>query len=69
MAVATMFHVGNGDAFVATGPGQMSYEPALGYLVLAILFLALGPGRMSLDRFIFGERCCWDWRSSSAVTS
>lgn len=56
MAVATLFHVGNGDPFVATGPGQMSYEPALGYLVLAILFFTSGPGRLSLDKVIFGAK-------------
>lgn len=36
--------------------GGMSYEPALVYFGIAILFLALAPGRFSLDKKIFGER-------------
>lgn len=43
------------DPFVnMTGPGA-SYEPALGYLVIAVLFVAMGPGKFSLDKVIFGE--------------
>ena len=56
MGVAVSMH-----AFVLHDPyvnmtGGSSFEPALGYLVLAILFLAMGPGKYSLDRKIFGER-------------
>lgn len=43
------------DPFVASAGGG-SFEPALGYLMVAILILAMGPGRFSLDRAIFGER-------------
>lgn len=44
------------DPFVATGPGQGSFEPAAGYLCIALLFMAMGPGGLSLDRAIFGQR-------------
>lgn len=56
MAVATFFHmVINKDPFVNLAGGH-SYEPALGYLGIAFLLFAMGPGRYSLDRIIFGER-------------
>lgn len=48
---ALIFH----DPYVAMAGGG-SFEPALGYLMVAIMFLAMGPGRISLDRAIFGER-------------
>ena len=55
MLVATAMH-----AFVMKDPfvnmtGGSSFEPALGYLGISILFLILGPGRFSLDQKIFGE--------------
>ena len=57
MAVAFSFHAFvNGDPFVAMGPGQASFEPAAVYLCIAVLLIALGPGRLSLDRMIFGTR-------------
>ena len=43
------------DPFVAAGGGG-SFEPSLGYLMVSILFLAMGPGRFSLDKAIFGQR-------------
>ena len=36
--------------------GGTSYELALVYLGIALVFLVLGPGKFSLDRKIFGER-------------
>jgi putative oxidoreductase len=56
MAVAVYFH-----SMIAKDPfvnmtGGPSYEPALVFLGISILFLALGPGRFSLDQKIFGER-------------
>lgn len=56
MAVATSLH-----AFVRHDPfvsmdGGASYEPALGYLCVALLLMALGPGRWSLDQQVFGVR-------------
>jgi len=56
MIVATAMH-----AFVMKDPfvnmtGGSSYELALGYAVIALLFLAMGPGQYSLDKKLFGER-------------
>ncbi len=56
MAVAVYTHlIIRHDPFV-NPTGGMSYEPALVYLGIAILILALGPGKFSLDKKIFGER-------------
>jgi putative oxidoreductase len=56
MASATYMHMMvRHDPFVNL-TGGMSYEPALGYLGIVILFLAMGPGKFSLDKVIFGER-------------
>ncbi|MBC7370993.1 MAG: DoxX family protein [Bdellovibrionaceae bacterium] len=56
MAVAVVTH-----AFVMKDPfvnmtGGTSFEPALGYLAIAIVFLAVGPGNLSADAKIFGQR-------------
>lgn len=54
MAVAVHLHaVILGDPFVAGGAGEGSYELALLYLVIAILFIATGPGRFSVDNKLF----------------
>lgn len=56
MAVAVFMHViVRGDPFV-NPMGGMSYEPALVYLAISVLFLALGPGKFSVDAKVFGER-------------
>lgn len=56
MAVAVWYHaVLRGDPFVAVG-GNPSYELAAVYLCVALLLAAVGPGRMSSDRFLFGSR-------------
>lgn len=56
MVVAVYVHaVMMGDPFVANGPGG-SYEPALGYFCISMVFLALGPGGISVDRLIFGKK-------------
>lgn len=52
---AWMHAVMRGDPFVAAGGGA-SYELAMIYFCIALLFLAAGPGRMSVDRAIFGVR-------------
>jgi putative oxidoreductase len=56
MTVAVCFHL-----FVRKDPfvnltGGPSYELALVYLGIALVFLMLGPGKFSLDKMIFGER-------------
>lgn len=56
MLVATYLHaIVRGDSFVG-GRGQGSYELALVYLVISLLFLLSGAGTISLDRLIFGKR-------------
>lgn len=56
MIVAVFFHaVLMGDPFVNMTGGS-SYELALVYLTVAILFIAMGPGRFSIDSKIFGSR-------------
>lgn len=52
-----MVHLRMGHAFVASAPGQPSYELAAVYLAASILFLLLGPGKLSLDAFLFGGAC------------
>jgi putative oxidoreductase len=56
MAVAVYFHaVMRGDPFVSSGGGP-SFELAAIYFSIAVLLFAIGPGRLSLDRTIFGPR-------------
>lgn len=56
MSVATYTHlVVMKDPFVNLKGGG-SYELALVYLVIAILFFIFGPGKFSLDKFIFGVK-------------
>lgn len=57
MLVATCMHAfAMKDPFVASGPGQSSFEPALVYFCVALVFMTIGAGKFSLDRKIFGER-------------
>jgi putative oxidoreductase len=57
MAVAVAMHAFVlGDPFVATGPGGSAFEPAAIYFCISLLLMAAGPGRVSLDRKIFGPR-------------
>ncbi|MCB1325341.1 MAG: DoxX family protein [Spirochaetales bacterium] len=56
MLVATYFHmIVRGDPFVNMSGGA-SYELAALFLVIAILFMTVGAGRFSIDRFLFGEK-------------
>ena len=56
MAVAVYMQIAVFKAPFISSTGGSSYEPALGYLGIALLFLAIGPGKFSLDRLLFGER-------------
>lgn len=58
MAVALLIHI---TVFHSTfvkypfdAPGG-TYEPAIMYLAIAITFLFVGPGRLSLDYLLFGK--------------
>ncbi len=54
MIVATLMHAFvMKDPFVATGPGMTSYELALVYLAISVLFIATGPGKYSVDAKFF----------------
>jgi putative oxidoreductase len=44
------------DPFVATTAGGSSYEPALVFLGISILFMMMGPGNFSLDSKLFGSK-------------
>lgn len=56
MAVAVWMHaVVLRDPFVPQGPGS-SYELVSIYLCIAVLLLLSGPGRISLDRAVFGKK-------------
>lgn len=56
MLVATSVHLFVfKDPFVTTSGGT-SYEPALGYFAIALVLMAVGPGKFSLDKFFFGEK-------------
>lgn len=55
MLVATGMHsLVMKDPFVNMTGGS-SFEPALGYFGIAVLFMVMGPGKFSLDKRIFGE--------------
>jgi putative oxidoreductase len=56
MVVAVYSHAVMWDhPFVGSGGGP-SYELAALYLCLSVLLIAIGPGRFSVDRAIFGAR-------------
>lgn len=56
MAVAFSFHAfQRGDPFVSMTGGP-SFELAAVFFCIAFLLLAMGPGRFSLDRGVFGRR-------------
>jgi len=57
MGVATWLHaIKLGDPFVVTEPGKGSYELSALFLSISLLLLLAGPGKLSLDRRVFGER-------------
>lgn len=56
MGVAVCMH-----AFVMHDPfvnmtGGSSFEPALGYFAIALMFMSVGPGKFSADAKLFGLR-------------
>lgn len=54
MGFATYFHaIIKGDPFVGHGG---SFEPALVYMITALMFILVGPGKFSLDAKIFGTK-------------
>ena len=56
MAVAFSFHaIVRGDPFVSMTGGP-SFELAAVYFCIALLLIAMGPGRLSVDRRLFGPR-------------
>ena len=56
MGVATLMHMAvMKDPFI-NPKGGSSYELALVFLCISILFLVAGPGKYSLDKNIFGEK-------------
>ena len=55
MTVAVfMVHLPHGDPFVSQTGGR-SYELAAVYLACAVIFLLLGPGRLSIDALLFRQ--------------
>ncbi len=56
MAVAVYMHsMVMKDPFVNMTGGR-SFELAASYFIVAIILVAMGPGKFSLDKVIFGER-------------
>jgi putative oxidoreductase len=53
MVVAAWTHFSRGDPFVGKAP---TYELALVYLSVAAVLMTVGPGKLSLDTFVFRER-------------
>ena len=52
MAYAVVYHLSKDHGWIS--PGKGSYEASLGYLVACITFTLAGPGRLSVDAWLFG---------------
>ncbi len=57
-----MVHLPHGDPFVSGRPGP-SFEPAAGYLAIALLLFITGPGSLSLDALLWA-RTPWGRRTN-----
>ncbi|MBO3461803.1 DoxX family protein [Aetokthonos hydrillicola Thurmond2011] len=57
MIIALSLHLAHGIPFVKSAPDAPgeSYDTSLLYFMLALLFVCLGPGALSLDFLIFGR--------------
>lgn len=53
MGYASYFHISSGHHFVASGPGQPSFELPLTFFAATLCVLLCGPGRASLDAMAF----------------
>lgn len=58
MAYAILFHMRQGDPFIASGGGG-SWELAAVYLVGFLTLVLAGPGRFALDTTVFGKWLRW----------
>jgi putative oxidoreductase len=56
MAIAVYFHMVILRNPFVNDTGGLSSESTLGYLGMAVLILAMGPGTVSLDALVFGMR-------------
>jgi putative oxidoreductase len=55
MAVALEHHIGRGDPFVIKGTAKGTWELAALHATVATSVLLAGPGRWSIDFFLFGR--------------
>jgi putative oxidoreductase len=56
MCTATWYHaIKRGDPFVSN-TGEPAFELAAVYLCIALVLIALGPGRFAADRVVFGKK-------------
>ena len=55
MGVAIYTHKAKGDSLLPS-PGKGTYELALLYLVSMVTLVVAGPGKYSIDAFLFGRR-------------
>lgn len=56
MATAVFFVAVILDGPFISTTGGLSYELALVYLAISLLLIVVGPGKYSLDKYIFGEK-------------
>lgn len=59
----TMVHGPAGHAWIASKPGQGSFEDVAFYLAAALALFFTGPGALSLDRVLFGRHTADETRN------